>query len=80
MAKNDGELKFEITNHISNLSGPNEKGWRMELNEVKWGDAKEPKFDIRQWNEDHTRMGKGVTLTYDQLAIMVSDIQDKGIC
>ena len=60
------ELKFEITEHIGNLS-ENAKGWTKELNLVSWNDH-EPKYDIREWSPDHSRMGKGVTLTADELA------------
>lgn len=33
-----------------------------EINLVSWN-GREPKVDIREWNEDHTRMSKGITLT-----------------
>jgi hypothetical protein len=47
---------------ISNGKG----GWSMELNSVSWG-GREAKFDIRSWSGDHQKMGKGVTLTKDEL-------------
>ncbi|MBQ8079916.1 MAG: YdbC family protein [Oscillospiraceae bacterium] len=62
------ELKFEITEHIGDLS-TNAKGWTKELNMVSWNDH-EPKYDIRDWSPDHTRMSKGITLTADELAAM----------
>ena len=55
------ELKFEITEHLGVLS-QNAKGWTKELNKISWNE-REPKWDIREWNPDHTRMGKGVTLS-----------------
>jgi hypothetical protein len=60
------ELKFEITQSLGTLS-ENAKGWTKELNLVSWNDH-EPKYDIRDWSPDHSRMGKGVTLTADELA------------
>ena len=60
------ELKFEITEKIGVLS-ENAKGWTKELNMVSWNEH-EPKYDIREWSPDHSRMGKGVTLTADDLA------------
>ena len=42
------------------------KGWSTKLTQVKWGD-KEVKYDIRAWNKDFTHMGKGITLTEDEL-------------
>ena len=73
------EFQFEIKEHISALSDANSKGWRKELNLVSYN-GKEPVYDIRSWNEDHSKMSKGVTLTYDELAVMVADISEKGIC
>lgn len=58
------ELKYEITEYLGVLS-ENAKGWTKELNKISWND-REPKFDIREWNPDHTRMGKGVTLTDEE--------------
>lgn len=59
------ELKFEITKSFGVLS-ENARGWTKELNMVSWGDH-EPKYDIREWNPDHTRMGKGVTLSEEEV-------------
>ena len=57
------ELKFEITERIGVLS-ENAKGWTKELNKVSWN---EPKYDLREWNPDHSRMGKGITLTDEEV-------------
>lgn len=59
------EIKFEITKHISVLS-QSSKGWTKELNIISWND-KEPKYDLREWDSAHAKMGKGVTLTADEL-------------
>lgn len=59
------ELKFEITEHLGVLS-ENAKGWTKELNLVSWNE-REPKYDLREWNPDHTRMGKGLTLTEEEV-------------
>ncbi|MCM1133414.1 MAG: YdbC family protein [Ruminococcus flavefaciens] len=71
------ELKFEITKEIGVLS-ENAKGWTKELNMVSWNDH-EPKYDIREWSPDHTRMGKGVTLTADDLANLKDLIDGLGL-
>lgn len=41
-------------------------GWTVEINLVSWY-GKDPKWEIRSWNEDHTKCGKGVTLSEDAL-------------
>jgi hypothetical protein len=59
------DIKFEITKHIGVLS-QGSKGWTKELNLVSWNDH-EPKFDIREWDETHEKMGKGVTLSNEEI-------------
>lgn len=59
------ELKFEITERIGVLS-ENAKGWTKELNKVSWNE-REPKYDLREWNPDHSRVGKGITLTDEEV-------------
>ena len=59
------ELKFEITERIGVLS-ENAKGWTKELNKVSWNE-RPAKYDLREWNPDHTRMGKGITLTDEDI-------------
>jgi len=55
------DFKFEVTKHIGVLS-EGSKGWRKELNLISWND-REPKFDIRDWAPERSKMGKGVTLS-----------------
>ena len=59
------DFKYEIVEHLGVLSESN-KGWTKELNKVSWNGA-EPKYDIRDWAPDHEKMGKGVTLTDDEV-------------
>ena len=69
------ELKYEITEELGVLS-ENEKGWRKELNLVSWNE-REPKYDIRDWNEDHTRMSKGITLTAEEAEVLKNILADE---
>jgi hypothetical protein len=59
------EIKFEIIKKFGVLS-KSEKGWAKELNLVRWND-REPKYDIREWSPDGKTMGKGVTLSKEEL-------------
>ena len=59
------EIKYEIINGIGILSTSG-SGWRKELNLISWND-REPKFDLRDWSSDHEKMGKGTTLTKEEL-------------
>ena len=59
------EIKFEIKETVGTLS-ESAKGWKKELNFISWND-KEEKYDIRDWDEEHKKMGKGVTLSVEEL-------------
>lgn len=59
------DIKFEIKETVGVLS-EGSKGWEKQLNLISWND-KESKYDIRDWAPEHSKMGKGVTLTKDEL-------------
>ena len=59
------EFKYEITQELGVIS---EGKYIIELNMVSWND-REPKYDIRSWAPDHSRMGKGISLTEEELAV-----------
>ncbi|MDE1549900.1 YdbC family protein [Jeotgalibaca caeni] len=59
------EVNFEIVNHIGVLS-TSKNGWTKELNVVSWNGG-QPKYDIREWNEDHTKMSKGITMNEEEI-------------
>lgn len=55
------EFRYDIVKNIGVLS-ESAKGWTKELNYISWNGAN-PKYDIRDWSPDHSKMGKGITLT-----------------
>ena len=55
------EVKYTIVREVAVLS-ERTNGWSKQLNLISWNDG-EPKYDIRDWSPDRTKMGKGVTLT-----------------
>jgi hypothetical protein len=59
------EIKFEIINTVGVLS-ESSKGWTKELKLISWN-GREPKYDIRDWDPELEKMGKGVTLTEEEL-------------
>ena len=59
------DFKYDIVKHIGVLS-ENVKGWTKELNLISWNGAA-PKYDIRDWAPEHEKMGKGVTLTAEEI-------------
>jgi len=59
------EIKYDIVEEIGILS-ENSKGWRKEINRISWNGG-EPKYDIRDWAPNHEKMGKGATMTKDEV-------------
>ena len=58
-------LNYEIVETIGVIS-ESSKGWKKELNLVSWNN-REPKYDLRDWAPDHEKMGKGITLTKEEV-------------
>ena len=69
------EFKYEIVKELGVIS-EGSKGWTKELNLVSWND-KEPKFDIRDWAPDHEKMGKGVSLTEEEMQTLVKLFEER---
>jgi hypothetical protein len=59
------EIKYEIIKKIGVLS-KSASGWEKQLNLIRWND-RDPKYDIREWAPDGVKMGKGVTLSKEEL-------------
>ncbi|MDU6631117.1 MAG: YdbC family protein [Lachnoanaerobaculum sp.] len=59
------DIKFEIKEELGVLS-ESAKGWTKELNLISWNGA-EAKYDLRDWSPNHEKMGKGITLTADEV-------------
>ncbi len=68
------EFKYEITERIAVLS-TNANGWERQVNMVSWND-REPKYDIRDWSPDGTKMGKGISLSHDEISLLKGVLDD----
>ena len=68
------KLKYVIYKHIGAIAKPN-NGWVKELNFISWND-REPVYDIRTWNSDHSEYGKGVTITLGEMKQLKELIDD----
>jgi len=60
-----GKFKYEIIERIAILSDKG-KGWTKELNRVSWNGQLE-KYDLRDWHHESGRMGKGATLSEEEI-------------
>jgi Uncharacterized protein conserved in bacteria len=59
------DFKFDIKKSLGTIS-ESTKGWKREVNVMTWNNKK-AKVDIREWDEKHEKMGKGITLGKDEL-------------
>jgi hypothetical protein len=69
------EFKYEIVERIAVLSSSS-KGWTKELNLIKWND-RDPKYDIREWSPDGSKMGKGITLSNDEVTTLKKALSER---
>lgn len=68
------KLSYQIEKYIGVISETS-GGWSKELNLISWNDRK-AKYDIRDWDPDHDKMGKGITLTREELEALSEIIND----
>lgn len=73
MARRDS-FEYEIVQNIAILS-TDKSGWTKELNFVSYNGAP-PKYDIRSWDPNHEKMGKGVTLNKEELVQLESVLRE----
>lgn len=59
------DFSFNIEKNLGVVSEA-KSGWKVELNSVSWG-GRPAKYDIRSWSPDHTKMGKGITFSTEEL-------------
>ncbi|MDQ0254670.1 hypothetical protein J2S74_002049 [Evansella vedderi] len=59
------KIKYEVVENIGVVS-QGSKDWKKELNLVSWNE-RPPKYDLRDWSPDYEKMGKGVTLSNEEL-------------
>ena len=61
-------VRFDLMEHIGVLS-MKDSGWAREVNMVSWNGAP-AKVDIREWNPEHGRMSRGITLFDDEAELL----------
>lgn len=50
-------------------------GWTKEMNLVAWNDG-EPRYELRSWSPDHSRMGKGISLSLVEMGSLKKILED----
>ncbi|QIB68421.1 hypothetical protein Ami103574_03410 [Aminipila butyrica] len=72
--KKNEEITFEVTEHIGVIATYSNR-WTKELNKISWNGSK-PKFDIRDWDEQHQHMSRGITLREEEMAALFDILKD----
>ncbi len=62
------EFTYEVKEKYGVLS-ESAKGWTREVRLVSWNGGK-AKIDIRDWAPNDEKMGKGITLTEEEVSIL----------
>lgn len=60
------DFSFSIEDKLGVIS-TSKSGWNLELNLISWG-GRPAKYDIRSWDPEHKKMGKGITFTKEELS------------
>ena len=65
------EFSYEIVKQVAVLS-KSPKGWTKEVNVISWN-------GIRDWAPDHSKMGKGVTLSVEEAVHLLKAFQEENL-
>lgn len=71
------EIKFVIEKEIGVLA-ESQTGWKRKLALVSWND-KPAKYDIRDWSPDGSKMGRGITLSKEELKVLTELIKQENL-
>ena len=74
--RNSDEVRFQILRSVGTIVAY-QNGWNKELNVVSWNGAA-PKYDIRDWDNGHGRMNRGITL-HEAEAKALAELLDEKI-
>lgn len=70
------DFEFNIEEYGEKLGDTSAKGWTLEINKVSYN-GKPAKWDIRPWNGDHSKMGKGIALNTKEIHALQDFLNNK---
>ena len=68
-------VTWEIRKRLGVLSTNEKTGWTKEVNIVSWNGLPE-KLDIREWNPEHDKMSRGITLAEGEAKLLKRMLDD----
>ena len=78
MALNEKErddVTYEIVEHLGVINAY-PTGWSKELNLVSWNGGS-AKYDIRDWDNKHEHMSRGITMHGDEMKKMLTFLEGR---
>ncbi len=73
--RSQGEIEFEVKSRIGILQTYS-TGWTKELNIIAWNGGAS-KYDIRDWNPEHTSMSRGITLHEEEAVNLMKLLNER---
>lgn len=64
-------MEYKIIKKLASF--PDSGEWNMELNIISWN-GRLPKYDLRKWNSDHTKMSRGITMNQKEMRILAETV------
>ena len=62
------DFTYKIEKNVFSIPADTD-GWNLELNLISWG-GREAKWDLRKWQADHEKMGKGCSMSEDEVVLL----------
>lgn len=72
--KERDEVTFQVVQHLGVIASY-PTGWTKELNLVAWN-GNGAKFDLRDWDENHEHMSRGITLHAEEAKKVLEVLKD----
>ena len=72
------DIKYDIVEELGVLS-ESAKGWQKELNLISWNGTG-AKYDLRDWSPNREKMGKGITLTANEVQELYELLTVPSVC
>lgn len=70
------DITYVIKEKIATLQEKRD-GWKKMLCLVSWNGA-EPKLDLREWSPDFKKMSRGITLSAEEMDVIVAAMNERG--
>lgn len=71
----EDKVKYSVIERLGTI-GRKDSGWTKEVNIISWNNGP-AKVDIREWDPQHVRMSKGVTLLEEEARLLTTHLIER---